>query len=198
MKTQRALSLNRLHKQFLLLILLPFLLPLKAYTQLRETVHPFIGVNGNFLGISNAGWGVEAGLKYDWFYVSAEYGNYGKISPEHPLSFGFTPAEDSAELAYEASDPHLNISREHFFCLSTGFIILHSLWIGIELLYSEQSYTHPHRVQGATDVLYMWENRSNTWFDAGFDIRVEGWNHLLLDLAYSHRRGLKSGLGYVF
>lgn len=158
------------------------------------TIHPYVGASGNFFGVSDGGWGVEFGLRYDNFYIGTEYGNYssGGYKKSDFTSDLFFPPPLESEYYYE--DPHLPTTREHYLGLSAGLIIKNTFWLGYEALVSNQSSIHPvmQNFQG-----YRWMTTTLYWFDVGPDIRIEGWNHLLLNLSYSNRRGVKCGVGYI-
>jgi hypothetical protein len=155
-----------------------------------SSIHIYLGANGNFLGISDAGWGVEAGIRYNDIYFGAEYGNYGDgrfKQSDYP--------DGSIDLTYW-DDPHLPTTREHYVGIHGGIVINDIFWLGYTLLLSEQKSIHPewqYYVGG-----FKWFPVTSFWLDVGPDVRIEGWQHLMLNIAYSHRRGFKSGLGYIF
>jgi hypothetical protein len=162
-----------------------------------STIHPYVGTSCNILGVSNLGWGIELGFKYDLFYLGVEYGNYGHIDdsrlivPLPPI-----PIIDSQTITYAKSDPHVKVSHEQYYAICGGIAITNNFWLGSIVLFSQQSSVHPVEIV-KVDLPFTWETVTSTWIDFGIDMRYKGWNHLLFDIAFSHRRGLKTGLGYI-
>ena len=64
-------------------------LTLVGYAQ-KVLIHPYVGGSINFIGISNAGWGIDAGVKYGFLYAGVEYGIYGVETATVSLPYGET------------------------------------------------------------------------------------------------------------
>jgi len=164
-----------------------------------SSLHPFLGVSGNYLGISRAGWGVELGARYGDFYLGAEYGNFGYAEDDPSQAQQTFPIADGMygdlELGAIREDPHFSISREHYLSLTGGIIVANRFWLGYSAIVSDQNYIHP--VLDFTGQYYTWEKVTSYYFDIGPDVRIEAWNHLLFNFSYSYRRGIKSGFAYI-
>jgi hypothetical protein len=162
-----------------------------------STIHAYVGLSRNFFGITDAGWGTELGVQYNNIYFGIEYGYYGigKYNQSDYTGIIIVPLNNPAEANYYANDPHLPTTRENYYSIHGGMIIKDIFWFGYAAMASVQSSIHPVWQIGQG---YGWLPVTSLWFDIGPDVRIEGWNHLLLDLSYSHRRGIKSGIGYIF
>ncbi len=153
-----------------------------------STRKPFIGGSANLLGISKAGWGLELGIKYDIFYVDAEYGNY---------DYGYREPVYVFPSLYRVLTPR-PISLVQYYGISTGIIINKKLWIGPVILLSSQSFSHYVSVAQGDSSHYQERTYDITWLDLGLDIRYEIIDHLLLNSAFSYRRGIKLGIAYLW
>lgn len=158
------------------LIIFPIIgLAKKTFGQ-ASTVHPFVGISINFLGVSGPGFGAEVGLSLENFYIGAEYGIYdiGTVG-------------DVIFQKYYATNPY---GVEQYFSINGGVVINKTFWFGLTILISIQPYLHFDNTGNYYQV-------DKTRFDAGPDFRIQFWKHWLFDLAYSYRRGLKTGLGFI-
>jgi hypothetical protein len=121
------------------------------------------------------------------------YGYGGYLKADYNTN-PFYPTDPQEEEGLK-SDRHFPTTLEHFYSLNGGIVIKNELWLGIVALYSDQKGFHFPLMP---DGLYQMADVHDVWIDFGPEIRLQELNHLMINLAYSHRRGLKSGLGFIF
>ena len=147
-----------------------------------NVLHPYFGGSVNFAGISFLGWGVEAGAKYTWLYGGIEYGSYGQIQQMPVMNWDPVPGYDLSK------DPYFNhnVTPESYYGIHSGFVIDSLIYVGAVALFSHQD---------------EWEFGNvvhNSWFNIGPDIRLQTWDHAMFTFAYTIRRGLNTGLSFLF
>ncbi|HZK76384.1 MAG TPA: hypothetical protein VFD13_05690 [Candidatus Kapabacteria bacterium] len=163
-----------------------------SYGQVRS-IGPYFGASGsldifNIFAGGNAGWGIEAGMNFRPFYAGIEYGGYSVL---------FAPAETYDPTPGSIPSPWpVPSANEQFWGVHAGYVFPHDstmIYLGIVLLKSYQPWERWDSVSG-------WVTFTKSFLNIGPDLRVSGFDegHIYLAFAYTIRRGLKAGLGYMF
>jgi hypothetical protein len=159
-----------------------------SYGQERS-VGPYFGASGCIGGESGPGWSVEAGMHFQPFYAGLEYG----IS--YPVQ---TVDVELHSIGYIAPPGPVPNTTEQFWGVHAGYMFSNSknhntLYLGIVVLKSYQMWERYDSVSGS--VTY-----TNSYLNVGPDVRYAGIDdgHIYLASAFTIRRGLKIGLGYMF
>ena len=156
----------------------------------ERSVEPYFGASGCIGGESGPGWSVEAGMHFQPFYAGLEYG----ISYPIPTVLTYDPTIGSIP-----PPRPINNAVEQFWGIHAGFVILHdsinqsSTYVGIVFLNSYQPWERYDSVSGSVTFTKIYQN-------IGPDLRFSSFDdgHIYLGLAFTIRRGLKIGLGYMF
>jgi hypothetical protein len=168
-----------------LIVLSLFGLPSHAVAQ-YSSLHPYAGVSMNMVGYSGGfGFGIEGGIQYDLFYLGGEYGIYGLVpysSSTTLSSFNYIPPDRLEGI-------------EQYYGIHAGIDMKNQYWLGMVFLWSAGKSSHSMR---DTAGFLSSEVSRHIWFNVGPDIRDVITEHLTLDLAYTIRRGLKMGVGYIW
>ncbi len=164
-----------------------------SYGQERS-ISPYFGVGGsldifNIFAGGNAGWGIEGGMHFRPFYAGLEYGTYSVL---------FQPAE-TWDPGPGGGAPDYSVSGEQFWGFHVGFVFSHdtvkhySICLGIVVLNSYEKWNTWNGVSGYNTI-------TKSYLNIGPDVRFSGIaeGHIYLAFAYTIRRGLKAGLGYMF
>jgi hypothetical protein len=155
------------------LFILDFLFITCCLTQVgygqQQLVHPYIGASFNILGVHNAGLGINAGVKYSFFYAGVEYGYYSSSNTaDYPGPYQRWPS-----------------NTENYYGAHGGVVINNKVYFGLIFL-------HSYEYSEDGEALY------GSWFNVGPDVRVQAMSHLMLAIAYTIRRGFNLGANYLF
>jgi hypothetical protein len=148
-------------------------------------IAPYIGASGSLGTIDhtlNYGWGIEGGARFFPFYGGLEYGVYYKF-----------PTAMTTDPVVGQVPPPVAISSAQYVGIHAGYVMSDSTLIGIVVLRSYQLWDTPDSSEeGVISTQSFW--------DFGVDIRYAGIDngHMYLAFAFTFRRGLKAGLGYMF
>jgi len=169
-----------------------------CYAQERS-VGPYFGVSGS-LGESidirdaysaSVGWGIEAGMHFRPFYAGLEYGTYADLYQPvltYDPTIGSVPSPEPGPSA-----------TEQFWGVHAGYVFTHdslnhnSIYVGFVVLKSYQPWERWDSISG-------WVTFTKSYLNIGPDFRYSGIDdgHIYLASAFTIRRGLKIGIGYMF
>jgi hypothetical protein len=141
----------------------------------ERSISPYLGVSAVLDSTGYPGWGIEAGMRFFHFYAGFEYGTYS-----------YPPVE----VVYDGPIPN---SYESFWGVHGGYVFQHFLsnfdvaYLGIVILNSYRTWNG-------------YATFTKNYLNIGPDFRYAGIDdgHIYLALAYTIRRGLKFGIGYIF
>ncbi|MGI0133501.1 MAG: hypothetical protein ACREBW_00885 [Candidatus Micrarchaeaceae archaeon] len=157
----------------------------------ESSIAPYFGASVSadiinlFVG-GDVGWSLEAGMRVRSFYAGLEY---GISSPLDLRSQNWDPVPGSG---VAAPRPVPN-AQEEFWGLHAGYIFDNRFYVGVVVLRSQQPWQR-------VDSTSRWLTFTKDFLNLGPDLRYSGIDdgHIYLALAYTVRRGLKAGVGYLF
>jgi hypothetical protein len=152
-----------------------------SYAQ-EHVIRPYIGVSGNIDTNGDPGWGIEAGVRLLPFYAGLEYGTYSyrpTVVNVYLRPVGYIP-------------PPYPVSTEQFWGVHVGYVINYTFFVGIVLLQSYEMWVIPKSDSSSITT-------PKSYLNIGPDFRYAGIDdgHIYLAFAFTVRRGLKAGLGYI-
>ena len=156
----------------------------RSYAQERN-IAPYFGASGSIdpSGNGSVGWGTEVGTRLFRFYIGTEYGIY---SYRFPTSLTTDPTPGSIHSPWP-------ISTEEFWGVHAGYVFNDKFYVGIVVLKSYETW----EIATSDSTSYT---TTRSYLNLGPDFRYSGIDdgHIYLAFAFTIRRGLKAGLGYMF
>jgi hypothetical protein len=161
-----------------------------SYAQERN-FGPYFGLSGSLSGVifagGSVGWGMEAGMHFlPSLYAGLEYGTLYLV----PTVLTYDPTPGSFPPPYQASGGQ-------FWGADVGYVfhdsVSHkSLYLGVVVLMSYELWEIPTSQFSEYSI-------TKSYLNIGPDFRyaIIDSGHIYLALAYTIRRGLKFGIGYI-
>ncbi|MDP4199241.1 MAG: hypothetical protein Q8922_05720 [Bacteroidota bacterium] len=142
-----------------------------------QSLRPYVGISSSFGGVAIRTWsgvGVEAGARFGMIFGGLQYGSYGPVVTDPDAWYART-------------------NSEVYYGFDLGIIVMHDLWLGADILES-----HPSEIEPSVPTIGGSVSYNQSWWNIGPDVRLECWDHALFGIAYTSRRGLKTGCAFVF